>query len=94
MTYCWNSELMEASLHALHCSFFFITSPLPLGGKQQPAGVRREPWGLGAHLVQASGFNGKYSLEPHLRMFVLDAAPSLHFIGAGSSPAQHPKPSL
>lgn len=29
-----------------------------------------------------------------LQMFVLDAAPSLHFIGAGSPPAQHPKPSL
>ena len=96
VTYHWNSELMEASLHAWpgKPSIALITSPLS---------VRSTTWGevaLGdcAHLVSASAFYGKYSSVPRLQMFVPDAAPihleSLHLWGAGFPPAQHPKPSL
>ena len=72
----------------------FFLHPFTSSSWQEAATSRGEQVALGVGCTSGPGFNGKYSFEPHLRMFVLDAAPSLHFIGAGSPPAQHPKPSL
>lgn len=90
---------MEASLQAgpgelptaLSISPFTLCFFLAGSCQQQPQGMR---WPRG---VRTSGLRISSQWEVSLRssadVCVLAAAPGLHFLGAGSPPAQHPKPS-